>query len=76
MWIEERKLLKDWLQWEIQDEDLKRPLEQIEEWVSFSIIQFMTEMEDNYSINVTLGDLDYIQTVEDLLEYMSVRRKR
>lgn len=67
----ERKLIKAWLDWEIEDRELAIPLEKCKEWDSFNIMQFMTEAEARYGIAITLDDLDSINTVMDLLEYMA-----
>lgn len=76
MWREERNLLEDWLRWKIKDEDINRKLEDTEEWDSFNIVQFMTEMEVHFGIKVSLDDLDGMQTLQDLLEYINKWRKK
>lgn len=76
MWREERNLLEDWLRWKIKDEDINRKLENTEEWDSFNIVQFMTEMEVHFGIKVSLDDLDGMQTLQDLLEYINKWRKK
>lgn len=74
MWSEEKELLEKWLQWKINDSDLNSILAESQEWDSFNIVQFMAEMEHSFKTKVTLEDLDYITTVNDLLKYINERK--
>lgn len=75
MWNDEKELLEEWLRWSIEDKDLNMDLEETEEWDSFNIVQFMTEMETNFGLKVSLDDLEGMQTVEDILKFINERRE-
>ncbi len=64
---EELEQINEIFQLHLTDADLGRKVKDVLEWNSFQIMEFMSEMDIRYSVDVTIEQIAEIDTVEDLV---------
>ncbi len=65
--LEEIEQINEVFQSHLAEDDLGCKVEDVLEWNSFQIMEFMAEMDARYSADVTIEQLAEIDTVADLV---------
>lgn len=68
------ELINEIFEVEIQEDQISKKIEDVVEWNSFMIMNFMVEMSERYQAEISVEDISGIETMRDLLQLVIERR--
>lgn len=70
-----KALINEIFEVEINEDEIEKRIENVLEWNSFMIMNFMAEMSERYHAEISVDDISGVETIDDLLDLIIERRK-
>ena len=73
--VDSVKIIEEICEVDISDYKPQDRLEDILQWDSFAILNFMAEVENQYDYQLTIEDMVEIETLEELIQLLDKKRQ-
>lgn len=69
------KIIEEICEITVSDYKPQEKLQDVLQWDSFAILNFMAEVENQYHYHLTVEDMSEIETIEELIQLLDEKRQ-